>query len=74
MRVLLLQLAEATATHKGLSPERERDTINFCLPVIQGINPQDAFEVMLASQMAIAHNSLTGCTLADIFIAARGGP
>jgi len=55
VRTLLLQLAEATADRNSLAAERDEEAINFCLPVLQGINPKDEIEVMLASQMAITH-------------------
>jgi hypothetical protein len=55
MRGLLLQLAEATANSQSLSPERDQEAVNFCLPILQGIKPNDEIETLLAIQMAITH-------------------
>lgn len=48
---LSLQIADATSLARNV----REDEVNFCLAVVEGIQPQDHLEAMLASQMAVVH-------------------
>lgn len=52
--ILVSQLANAST--KG--PELDERQLNFMLAVIEGIQPRDQMEAMLAAQMAAVHNSM----------------
>ena len=51
---LLSQLANAGSSGK----ETNQDRLNFMLSVVQGIEPRDQVEAMLATQMAATHNAI----------------